>query len=201
MSISKVRGCVTSPRETFATILEEDLRGGIFLVLITALLAAWAGFAYGQKITALGPGFQLLTPAALALGGGLGVVVSWIVTSGAIHALASIQTGGGKLRRFLALTGFATTPQILRQIVRILDAATVDNALLLEAITSKANPSGFVVKLISHNADVLNIFGLWELGLIVIAVTVNYKMAAGRAVFTTIIVYLAYLLLRTMLAG
>ncbi len=112
-----------------------------------------------------------------------------------------MQTGGGKLRRFLALTGFSTIPQILRQIIRIMDAATVDNALLLEAIASKANPSGFVVKLISHNTDVLNVFGLWELALIVIAVTVNYKMETRKAAFTTIIVYLAYLLLRTMLAG
>ena len=199
--ISKVRGCVTSPRETFTTILEEDLRKGILLVLITALLAAVAGFAYGQKITALGPVVLTLTPAALALGGGLGLLVGWIVPSAAIHALASMQTGGGNLRRFLALTGFATTPHILRHIIRIMDAATVDNGLLLEAIASKANPSGFVVKLFSHNTDVLNVFGLWEMALIVIAVTVNYKMETRRAAFTTIIVYLAYLLLRTMLVG
>lgn len=198
---SKVRGCITSPRETFTTILEEDLRKGISIVLITALLAAAAGFAYGQKISTLVPVALTLTPSALALGGGLGVLVGWIVPSAAIHALASMQTGGGKLRRFLALTGFATTPHIIRHIVRILDASTVDGALLLEAITSKANTSGFVVKLLSHNTDVLNVFGLWELALIVIAVTANYKMGTGRAALTTMIVYLAYMLLRTMLAG
>lgn len=198
---SKVRGCITSPRETFTTILEEDLRKGISLVLITALLATSAGFAYGQKIATLDPIVQTLTPSALALGGALGVIVGWIVPSAAIHALSSMQTGGGKLRRFLALTGFATTPHIFRHIVRILDASTVDSTLLLETITSKANTSEFVVKLLSHNTDMLNVFGLWELALIVIAVTVNYKMGNGRAAFTTIIVFIAYMLLRTMLAG
>ncbi len=37
--------------------------------------------------------------------------------------------------------------------------------------------------------------------MIVIAVTINYKMGTGRAAFTTIIVFIAYMLLRTMLVG
>jgi hypothetical protein len=47
---SKIFGVITSPRRAFQDIEERDLRSGLLVVLLVAILSAWAGMTYFSKM-------------------------------------------------------------------------------------------------------------------------------------------------------
>jgi hypothetical protein len=105
--VGKIFGVITSPRRAFQDIEERDLRTGLLVVLLVAVLSAWAGMTYFSKmepnLQAAGqagplgyggpmffqPGAQAsqidfeassLTP-FIAIGGIVGTFIRWLVSS------------------------------------------------------------------------------------------------------------------------
>ena len=87
--VSKIFGVITSPRRAFQDIEERDLRTGLFIVFLVAILSAWAGMTYFSKtelnllaIRQSGIDFEAssLTP-FIAIGGIVGTFIRWLVPS------------------------------------------------------------------------------------------------------------------------
>ncbi|KON31470.1 hypothetical protein AC482_00685 [miscellaneous Crenarchaeota group-15 archaeon DG-45] len=211
--LSKVWGSLTSPRGTMESIRGEDLRKGAILILALAAISAWAGYVYASKLPFALPaasqysGFgQVPSPAAVrrslmtifAFRDGVGAVVIWLVPSLLLHLLMSLR-GGGSLSRMLALRGFASTPLLLQQVLRLVDAYIVSEEALLRVTVAQAAGQGMAFQLLRGASFVLNIFGLWAFVLTLMAASVNYKASAAKAAVATAAAYLAFVLLRLIL--
>jgi hypothetical protein len=215
----------TSPRSVFTGIQELDLRGGIIVILIIGVLAGWAGMTYFSKtelqIPDMGPGSgggnpmfgpgpqgsSGFDPAALrsrlapfiAIGGVLGSVTRWLVPSILVLFVANIWVGKGSSKRMLAMTGFASSPRIIQQILRVIDAYTISAADITALTATRAAATGLLGRLANQAFTVFNLFGVLTIILTAITVSVNYEAAPRKAAMVTVLAYVVYTVLRVFL--
>jgi hypothetical protein len=218
---AKLVGVFTSPRKAFESVVEGDLRKGAALVLLVAVLSAWAGIVYASKMDLslmglgsgsagrfFGPGFQGATGIgqetirsgliySTAIRNGLQAFSRWLVPSLLILLVAKIYMGEGSARRMLAMTGFAQSPLLAQQLLRMMDAYTIASPQLTSVIASRALGSGLAWTILNQALDVFTVFGIATVVLTAFAVSVNYGAAAKRAAIVAISSYLIYILLRT----
>jgi hypothetical protein len=223
--IGKIMGLATSPRDIFTDIEELDLRGGITIILIIGVLAGWAGMTYFSKtelqIPDMGPGSgggspmfgpgpqgsSGFDPAALrsrlapfiAIGGMLGSVTRWLVPSILVLFVANLRLGQGSSRRILAMTGFASAPRIIQQLLRVIDSYTISAADLASLTVTRATSSGLIGRLVNQAFTVFNLFGIITIILTAVAVSVNYDAAPRKAAIVTVLAYVVYMVLRVYL--
>jgi len=183
-----IRGSIISPRETFTEIKPQDLSKGVFLVIVLTVSTAVANLTYGGRAVDTGFMRPMTNVTMLAISGGVGVIGGWLIQSMAIHLTSSVKDSEGGFKRFLALTGFASTPLLIRQLLRVVDALTINSALITEMMSLKDN-SKFIEVLFNSNSDILNVFGVWSMILVMIAVIINYQTSKIRSVILTIAVY------------
>ena len=221
-------GMATSPRNVFSGIEEIDLKRGIAVVLIIAILSGWAGMTYFTKtelqIPGMGsgsgrpgggnpmfsPGAQDsagLDPVALrsrlapfiGIGGILGAVTRWLIPSILVVLVANIWVGKGSSKRLLAMTGFASAPRIIQQLLRVVDAYTISAADIASLTATRAAASGLLGKLANQAFTVFNLFGLLTIILTAVAVSVNYEAVPRKAAYVTVLAYVGYMVLRVYL--
>jgi hypothetical protein len=223
--LGKIISLATSPREVFTGIEELDLRGGIVVILLIGVLAGWAGMTYFSKtelqIPDMGPdsgggppgfgpgppGSSGFDPAALrsrlapfiAIGGVLGSVTRWLVPSILVLFVANIRLGKGSSKRMLAMTGFASAPRIIQQLLRVIDSYTISAADIASLTATRAAASGLIGKLVNQAFTVFNLFGVLTIILTAVAVSVNYEAAPRKAAIVTVLAYVIYAILRVYL--
>jgi hypothetical protein len=223
--LGTIIGMATSPRSVLAGIEEIDLKRGITVVLIIAVLSGWAGMTYFTKtelqIPDMGsgssggspmfnPGAQDLgglDPEALrsrlapfiAIGGVLGAVIRWLIPSILVLLAANIWVGKGSSKRMLAMTGFASAPRIIQQLLRVIDAYTISAADIASLTATLAAASGLLGKLVSQAFTIFNLFGILTIVLTAVAVSVNYEATPRKAAFVTVLAYIVYMILRVYL--
>ena len=221
--VSKIFGVITSPRKAFHDIEERDLRIGLLVVLLVAVLSAWAGMTYFSK-TELnlqaagragpfgqgGPGFfqprvqdsqidfealrSTMMP-FIAIGGIVGTLIRWLVPSLLVLMTAKVLVGEGSSRRMLAMTGFAFMPMAAQQLLRVLDAMTISSADLATFTASQLALTGLVGKIINQAIGVFTVFGLLTVLLNTYAVSANFGADTRKSAMVTIAAYLIYVLL------
>lgn len=207
--------CVASPRKAFESIQGEDLWKGVLLIFILSSVAAWAGFVYASKIPFNLPGEPRLPgtygpyidPEAFrrnimtisALQSSLRMVAGWLIPSALLHLSASLFVGKGSLKRMLALTGFASIPLIIQQLLRLIDAYTISVEEITSVIANRFLGLSFALQFMSNVLGVFTVFGIWAFALTVVAVSVNYKAPAKRALIAAGLAYLVFILLRLFL--
>jgi len=221
--VSKIFGVITSPRRAFHDIEERDLRSGLLVVLLVAVLSAWAGMTYFSKtelnLQAAGqagpfghgmPGF--FQPGAqdsqvdfealrsglvpfIAIGGIVGTFIRWLVPSLLVLLTAKVLVGEGSSRRMLAMTSFAFIPMAAQQLLRVLDAMTISSADLAALAASQLTATGLVGKIINQAIGVFTVFGLLTVLLNTYAVSANYGSDTRRSAMVTVAAYLIYVLL------
>jgi len=219
--INQIWGCMASPRQMFKSIEGEDLRKAMALILILAAVSALAGYGYASELpvtmperfgpsgrsgspTRFGPPRQSIDLQAFrrsilvfrALRDGLSAVAGWLVLSVVLHLSASMLAGKGSLRRMLALTGFASIPLILQQLLRVIDAYTISGQALLSVAAAKTSGQPLISRLLNEAFAVFTVFGLWTFALTIVAVSVNYRVSIKRATFASAFAYLVFILLR-----
>lgn len=225
--VSKTFGVITSPRRAFQDIEERDLRSGLLIVLLVAVLSAWAGMTYFSKmelnLQATGqagpfgqsrPGF--FQPGAqdsqidfeairsrmmpfIAIGSIVGTFIRWLVPSLLVLLTAKVLVGEGSSRRMLAMTGFAFMPMAAQQLLRVLDAITISSANLAALTVSQLALTGLVGKIINQMIGVFTVFGLLTVLLNTYAVSANYGVDTRKSVMVAVAAYLIYVLLRTFI--
>jgi len=223
--LGTIIGMATSPRKIFSGIEEIDLKKGIIVVMIIGVLSGWAGMTYFTKtelqIPGMGsrpgggnpmfsPGAQDssgLDPVALrsrlapfiAIGGILGAVTRWLIPSILVLLVANIWVGKGSSKRMLAMTGFASAPRIIQQLLRVVDAYTISAADIAPLTATRAAASGLLGKLVSQAFTVFNLFGVLTIVLTAVAVSVNYEATPRKAAYVTVLAYVVYMVLRVYL--
>jgi len=186
----KIFGVLRSPSTGFPQIEEDDLRKGILIIFIIGLLSSWAGIIYLRART--------MTP-FLAIGGIVGAFTRWLIPSVLVLITAKILIGDGNTRRMLAMTAFASLPQLAQQLLRVVDASTI-STVDLTALRAAVFPStGLIFKAMNQGIKVFNLFGLLTLALTVYAVSANYGSPKRRALTVSVSAYLAYILLKVFL--
>ena len=221
----KVIGIIRSPRHGFNDIEEGDLRKGALIILLIATLAAIAGMAYASKIevnlsrpsqgTPHGPGMfggpggqgidvdpQTMKDSLVTFWGlanGIGTITRWLFPSLLVILAAKILVGGGSARRMLAMTGFASIPFVVQQVLRLIDAKRVTPLELATLMASRATATNLVTKILSQTLNVLHIFGIMTLVLTVYAVSTNYETTVRKASSVTLAAYAVYILLKVFL--
>ncbi len=225
----KLVGVLTSPGETFRTIEEGDLKKGLTIVLLAAILSAWAGMTYTSKMEfntyvllqngqggASTPGgfshpgtieTQEFDPEAvmsrlipfIAIGGFIGSLTRWLVPSLLVAMTARILIGGGSYKRLLAMTGFAYTPMAINQILRVIDASMITTSGVAALTAQQTVGAGLISRIFNQALNVFTIFGLAVALLTIFAVSVNFNTTKKEAAKATILGFLLYILLRTFL--
>ena len=205
--VSKIFGVITSPGRGFQDIEERDLRTGLFIVFLAAILSAWAGMIYFSKteLNLLAAGLSgtnfeasRLTP-FIAIGGIVSTFIRWLVPSILVILTAKVLVGKGNSRRMLAMTGFAFTPMVGQQLLRVVDAYTISAADLASLTATRAAASGLLGRLVNQAFTLFNLFGVLTLILTAVAVSVNYEATPRKAAFVTVSAYVAYMILRVYL--
>ncbi|MGD2142112.1 MAG: YIP1 family protein, partial [Candidatus Bathyarchaeota archaeon] len=193
---------------------------GVALVLVVAVLSAWAGMIYFSKtnIELLGldtgtsrtrPFFESrfndvgsinsetlkrsLAP-FVAIRACIATFAKWLVPSLLIALWARILVGEGSSKRLLAMTGFASAPILLQQVLRIMDAYTIGDQGIVSMMAANSY-NGLASKLLNRSLEVFNVFGIITLALIVIAVSVNYEITTRKAIYLTLLSYTSYVFL------
>ena len=225
--IGKIIGTLRSPKKTFEDIEETDLTRGIAVVILVALLTAWAGMIYFSKIPmdfsalagqgGMGGNSPMFQPGAqdsggfdpeamrsrlapfVAIGNGLGAITRWLVPSVILMMVANLRVGKGNTRRLLAMTGFASAPRILQQTLRVIDAYTISTADIASVAATRSLFRGLVGKILNQTLGVFNLFGILAMILTVHAVSVNYETTTRKSITVTILAYSIYVLIRTYL--
>ena len=135
----------------------------------------------------------------IAIGGMIGAFTSWLVPSVLLLIAAKILIGDGSARRMLAMTAFASLPQVVRQLLRIVDAYTISSVDLTALRAPLFPSSSLVMSALNQGVMVLNVFGLLTMALTVCAVSANYRSPNRRSLMVMALAYLAYILLKTFL--
>lgn len=221
----KIMGLATSPRGVFSGIEEVDLRRGIAVILVIGVLSGWAGMTYFSKTelqlpdmgSSPGGGSPMFSPGAqdsggidlgalrsrlapfVAIGGVLGSMTRWLVPSLLVLFAANIWVGKGSSKRLLAMTGFASAPRIIQQLLRVIDAYTIRAVDIASLTATRAAASGLLGKLVNQAFTVFNLFGLLTIILTAVAVSVNYEATPRKAAYVTVLAYVAYMVLRVYL--
>ncbi len=209
--LGQLSGVVSSPRGAFAHIEERDLMRGFSIIALIAALSAWAGMTYTSKIPleALLPAgtMQMLEPQAImqsiatfsALGGFIGAVMGWLISSLLAHAVASLASGGGSLRRWLAMTGFTSIPLLGQQALRLIDAYTISPQAMAEIVSAGRASTSLIVRAANLTLTTFTVFGTLALILSIFAASTNYGVTGRRATAIVIAPRLALIALRLLL--
>jgi hypothetical protein len=89
----------------------------------------------------------------------------------------------------LAMTGFASAPRIIQQLLRVIDAYTISTADIASLTATRATALGLLCRLVNQAFTVFNLFGVLAIILTVIAVSVKYEATPRKAANVTVIAY------------
>jgi len=198
--------CLIRPVKTLSDVDESHLWIGLALILLIASIASTARYNYAIKLPVeipeflQGPGRQI-NPEAFkrniayfqAFGEGVGILSNWMLTSILIHLYTKALGGRGSLKGMLSKAGYASTPLLIQQILRLIDSYTIRRENLLELLASL---QGWPPRTLTH----LNIFLLWTIILLIIAASTNYETSKRRAAASTLLAYLTLILIPLLLS-
>lgn len=199
--IRQVIGCLKSPRSSFKSILEKpSLRMAAALIFVIAIIAAWASYNYMEKLPLTFPvEAGLVNPEQIrqalmiisVIVSLIGIFVGWFISSALLHAFSRSQGGKGTFRNMLTLVGYASTPLLIQNLLRLIDSFTVSQEELLGLIgTIQVSSQPFLNAIANIAIDTFTIFRLWSMALIVIALRENYKISTSKSIATVIVTYI-----------
>jgi hypothetical protein len=202
--VELVAGVLRKPQETFQYVSEKDLARGLVMVFLMVVLAAVSASTYMSKIP-----LEVLVPQlgqagvdASQLGGsmglfaGIGVAVSILVGFAAstllMHGVATLTGGGGNMKRFFAMHGFAATPHVLNYLVRLADSFISSPSQLAGYFVANRDIENNVLRAVV-GTNLFTVFGLAALIYITYAVAENYQIGRRKAFIIALMPYILYM--------
>jgi len=212
--IKEIIGCLISPRSTFRSILEKpSLMKATALILVIAIVAAWASFNYAGKLplTSLpqvpegqfpGQGSSVnseqLRQAWMVISTMttvIGIFAIWFISSVLVHGFSRTLGGKGYFKNLLTLAGYASTPLFIQHVLRLVDSFMVSQEGLLQIATSlQISAYPLLNSIASAAVDIFTIFRVWSMVLLIIATRENYKISTTRATVATVATVLAFII-------
>ena len=201
--IKDIVGCLISPRSSFKSILEKpSLKKATALILVIAIIAAWASFNYVRKLplTSLPQGQgPLVNPEQLrqmwmimsTITALIGIFGIWLISSAFIHGFSRVLGGKGYLKSMLTLVGYASVPLFIQHILRLVDSFMVSQEGLLQVGTSlQISVDPLLNSIANATVNIFTIFRLWSIVLLIIAARENYKMSTARSTAATVLSFI-----------
>ena len=211
--IKEIIGCLISPRRSFRSILESpSLMKATALILVIAIVSAWASFNYTGKLPTSffvdqQPGGivnpEQLRQASMTINAMLGLISifgTWVIGSALIHGFSSRLGGKGTFKSMLTLAGYASTPLLIQQVLRLADSITAGQDEVLRLVTDLQISAYPLLNMIANAAmNIFTIFRLWSIALFVVAIHENYKMSTARSIVVAAISFVLIAFLSVLL--
>jgi len=204
--IRNIIGCLVSPRSSFRSILEKpSLMKATALILVIAIVAAWASLNYTSKLPSLDgllptQGIPVnpeqLRPALIIMSGVTALTSifgAWLASSALVHGFSRALRGKGTFKSMLTLAGYASIPLLIQHVLRLADSFTISQEAL-ELATS------LQLSVIAEAAvGIFTIFGIWSMILLIIAARENYKISTTKSTAATILSFIALIFISAFL--
>ncbi len=204
--IRDIIGCLTSPQSSFKSILEKpSLMKATALILVIAMVAAWASLNYTSKLPSLegllpGQGIPVnpeqLRPALTimsAVTALTGIFGTWLASSALVHGFSRALRGKGTFKSMLTLAGYASIPLLIQHVLRLADSFMVSE----EALQLATN---LQIPVIAEAAvGIFTIFGIWSMILLIIAARENYKISTAKSTAATILSFIVLIFISAFL--
>jgi hypothetical protein len=201
--VELVAGVLRRPQETFQYVSERDLMRGLLIVFLMVVLAAVSASTYMSKIP-----LEVLVPQlgqagvdASQLGGSMGlfagigvavsILVGFAVSTLLMHGVATLTGGGGNMKRFFAMHGFAATPHTLNYVLRLADSFVSSSSQLAGYFVANREIDNGVLKAVI-GTNLFTVFGLAALVYITYAVAENYTIGRRKAFIIALVPYVLY---------
>lgn len=202
--LGQVMGVLYQPRKIFSTVDESDLTKGLIVMFLMVILASYSSTLYMDKIPLSVLSSQLegvdtsQFEGTMGIFAGIGsavtIIIGWVASTVLMHGLGRLSGGGGSIKRFFALHGFASVPSLLNQVVRIADASIIDSASLSSYFVTYRDMENKMLKAFL-GTNLFNIWGLATVVLLVFAVEDNYKTSSTRSAMVVLLPSLIYFLI------
>jgi hypothetical protein len=199
----KTLGTLYRPRVVFNSIDEDDMTKGLIIMIVMVLLTAYSSMIYMSKIplSVLSPQlegvdvtqFERNMGILAGVGTGITIIIGWLASTLLIHGVGRISGGGGTLKRFLAMHGFASLPSLLNQFIRVVDALVMDSDSLTNYFLTYQDIESKALKAFL-GTNLFNLWGLATLALLVFAIEENYKVNKTRSILIVLLPSLIYFL-------
>jgi hypothetical protein len=210
--VELVAGVLRRPQETFQYVSERDLVRGLLIVFLMVVLAAASASTYMSKIP-----LEVLVPqigqagvdvsqvsGSMGLFAGIGVAVSilvgFAVSTLLMHGAATLTGGGGNMKRFFAMHGFAATPHVLNYVLRLADSFISSSSQLAGYFVANRDIENGVLKAVV-GTNLFTVFGLAALVYITYAVAENYQIGRRKAFIIALVPYILYVAINLFSPG
>ena len=165
-------GCFAPINVWLSQITEKNMLRGATIVALTGILAASIAYSNASRIETPitgGSGILKTASAATAL---IFTLLGWIFSSLIYHAGASVLGGKGSLTRVIALSGYASIPLLIQEVLRFIYYVVFSQSL-----------SASAVSILTIFVDHFTFFKVACLVLTGVAIMLNYGVSGRKAAF------------------
>ena len=188
-------GSFASIKMWLSQITEKNMLKGATIVTLTGILAAVTAYSNSTRIESSIAEVSGILKTVSAVTALTLTLLGWILSSLFYHVGASVLGGKGSLNRMFALSGYASTPLLLQEILRF----------LYYVVLSQSPSASATVNILTLLVDRFTFFKVACLILTGVAVMLNYCVSGRKAVFVALLptlISIAFaLLLRQYLGG
>lgn len=143
--------------------------------------------------TSQGPVINYVLPAIGAL---FSLWLGWVVFAGIMRLVSTLLGGRGTLQSALNVVGWANTPFILRDLLRILFMLFAGRQIVSPGLSGFAQP-GFLYQALSR----IDLFLVWNIALLAIGFSVADGLPKGKALIGILVVVLILIAIQSGLGA
>ncbi len=143
--------------------------------------------------TSQGPVINYVLPAIGAL---FSLWLGWVVFAGIMRLVSTLLGGRGSLQSALNVVGWANTPFILRDLLRILFMLFAGRQIVSPGLSGFAQP-GFLYQALSR----IDLFLVWNIALLAIGFSVADGLPKGKALIGILVVVLILIAIQSGLGA
>lgn len=141
-----------------------------------------------------GPVFTYIIP---LFGSLLGLWLGWLILGGLLHLGSTLFGGRGSMQSALSITGWASLPFLVRDVLRVIFMLIVGRSIQSEGLSGFAGSSAFVIEVLAR----MDIFLIWSIVLLGIGFSLADNLPRPKAYANVVIVSVLLLLIQAGLGS
>lgn len=141
-----------------------------------------------------GPVFTYIIP---LIGSLLGLWLGWLVLGGLLHLGSTLFGGRGSMRSALTITGWASLPFLVRDVLRIIFMLIAGRSIQNAGLSGFAGSSAFITELLAR----FDVFLIWSVVLLGIGFSIADNFPRSKAFINVAIVSILLLLVKAWLGA
>jgi hypothetical protein len=187
-------GLFASIKAWLSQITEKNMLKGATIVALTGILAGVIAYSNATRIEAPIAGVSGILKTVSAATALILTLLGWVFSSLIYHAGASVLGGKGSLMRVFALSGYASIPLLLQEILRF----------IYYVVFSQSPSTSAAANILTLLVDHFTFFKVACLVLTGVALMLNYGVSGMKAAFIALLptlIIIAFSLLLTHYFG